>query len=99
MTVRMRRFRPRRSSMKPPLVAHRYLPDGSIEIICRNCLDVVCNVRAQEDASPILDKHVCESADLPNPRLPERSASYASSPPKGTEHWMSAFLHRNQGAA
>ncbi len=85
--------------MNPPLFAHRYPSDGSIEVICRNCFNVV-----EEDAIPFLDKHVCESesAELPNRRLPQGPASDASSPPKGTVHVgirLPAFLRRNKGAA
>jgi hypothetical protein len=85
--------------MDAPLFARRYLSDGSIEVICRNCFDV-WNVQAGEDAIPLLDKHVCESAQLSNPRLPQRPAS--SPLPKGKVRFgirMPASLRRNKGTA
>jgi hypothetical protein len=88
--------------MKPPLIAHRFLSDGSIEVICRNCLGIVCKVQAEENAIPFLDKHVCKGAELFNQRLPQRPASNASPPPKGPVHFgipMPAFLRRNKGAS
>jgi hypothetical protein len=44
--------------------AHRYLADGSVEFICLNCLDVVCNVQTEENAVTFLNTHTCESAEL-----------------------------------
>jgi len=47
-----------------PVFAHRYLADGFIEVICMNCLDVICNARTEEAAAPFLKTHTCESAEL-----------------------------------
>ena len=46
--------------MNPPVFAHRYLDDGSVEIICMNCLDIVCKVPHGGDSTPFLDFHVCQ---------------------------------------
>ena len=88
--------------MNLPPLAHRFLSDGSIEVICMNCFDVVCNVQVEEDATPFLDEHACESAELSNRRLPQRPALYTAPSPKGTAHFrilMPAFLRRHKGAA
>ena len=47
-----------------PVFAHRYLAHGSIEVICMNCLDVICNAQTEEAAAPFLKIHTCESAEL-----------------------------------
>ena len=52
--------------MNPLRIAHRYLADGSIEVICMNCLDVVCNVKVEGDATPFRDTHACGSTVLSN---------------------------------
>ena len=48
----------------PLVFAHRYLADGSAEVICMNCLDVICNVRTEAQAAPFLIARTCEIAEL-----------------------------------
>jgi len=88
--------------MNPPRSAHRYLANGSTEVICMNCFDVVPNVHVEADAIPFPDTHACEIAELSNPALPHHPSSYASPKRKRAVEWrirIPAFLRQHKGTA
>jgi len=84
--------------VRRPLFAHRYLADGSTEIICMNCLDVVCNVPFEKDAARFLDIHTCESAEPTYPRNTLMRDNAGTQPPASPASRLGRIFSRGHGS-
>jgi hypothetical protein len=43
-----------------PVIAPRFVADGSIEVICMNCVDAIYHVRTEAQAAPFPVTHNCK---------------------------------------